>query len=731
VQALAYHSASRCLLALCEVASPPPQAPGAQSHALRLVHADSLRPVLSMALAPGHYTTCLLAAPLPCASAAAAGRGGQGAGGGAKQFVVLGSYLLLDGAAGSEAGVLGPSPSGAPVPLQQGVLSFFEVRGQGREGRLLGRPRAMVLPGGPCFPCSPPLRASPPPTPAAARRTPNPQVSCSPADDGSNATAYSLLLRGTAQLPAVPNALAVATPLPGAARSGTALPSGLPLQGFAPNWASFLALQSWPYVLLAQPSWRPLLARGQQAGDRPGPAAATQRRLLPLLRPGSSPCRQYCLRAAAMACTHSRRGRLTSCHLEVARASSPRDDARPVTTAHFVSIFASVFELHFNPKCLLRRRSSFATRRPTPRARCPRRCAWRAAWRSCTCRCQSPLPRHRRGPHEPRAGRQDATRRASRSGKRVSGAHRSLGCRHGSVLIVSSASPLTHDALPWPAADLPDVAPPREQVEAGEGREPGSSAPPGPSLYGLPLDRGLASSDDDSEDERDGGAAAGPRGAAAGIQPGGAGAALWAGASYPWEARARVSCSLDMSSQVQLFRSSPGGVSEAVVPGSATAGPRRDTRDGPQHPEAARAVRALRARAQVRASACVPLPAMPHAGHQQPCASAAAAAAAAARVHPGSHAVPSGRHLTPLTPPAARCLQARVDSSSADESDGGGSEPGSDSDGEQGPLGGPMPHAPRPLRRLMHDLARDWGKQVRAASLRIIGGTPQAARRWR
>lgn len=140
---LAYHAASRCLVALCETE--------AGDNCLRLVHSGSLQQVAAMRLAPGHYYTALLVAELPCSSSSApsssaqplsSGRGTQqqqhqhqhrqqqqelssaaGSGGGRrKEFVVLASYLLLEP---------GADPRVAHVPggghRQQGMLTFLEV----------------------------------------------------------------------------------------------------------------------------------------------------------------------------------------------------------------------------------------------------------------------------------------------------------------------------------------------------------------------------------------------------------------------------------------------------------------------------------------------------------------------------------------------------------------------------------------------------------------------------
>ncbi|KAG2501513.1 hypothetical protein HYH03_000020 [Edaphochlamys debaryana] len=191
LHSLAFHAASRCLLALCEA---PPSAPTAGAQSLRLIHADTLQQVLAMRLAPGHYHNELLVAALPCTSAAAAATSAPSDGAtashddsaaaagpsaaaaatssaaaaaspSAKEFVLLASHLLIDSASDPKFAAGGDDGGGGGDHvlgrLQQGMLSFLEV------------------------------------------------VARAPAD-GTNATQYSLVLHGTCTIPAVANALGVA-----------------------------------------------------------------------------------------------------------------------------------------------------------------------------------------------------------------------------------------------------------------------------------------------------------------------------------------------------------------------------------------------------------------------------------------------------------------------------------------------------------------------------------------
>ncbi|KAJ9512922.1 hypothetical protein QJQ45_029052 [Haematococcus lacustris] len=188
-QHLAYHSASHCLVVLSQSSC------GEQW--LRLVDVDSLQPLVALRLARQHCFSSLLVTPLPCSSsshpepsAAASSpcppppscpRPAPSAP--AKQFIVLGSSLLLPGRLPDS----GSSQAGSAPTQAHGLVSVLDI-----------------------------VRSHTPHThpaaPAAAAPPPAAQPPAQPPQGGPQA-AFQLRLMGVVPVPGVPLSLAISGPL--------------------------------------------------------------------------------------------------------------------------------------------------------------------------------------------------------------------------------------------------------------------------------------------------------------------------------------------------------------------------------------------------------------------------------------------------------------------------------------------------------------------------------------
>eukprot|EP00798_Chlamydomonas_sp_ICE-L_P021570 gene21570-28564_t len=125
----AYHAASGCFVVLTEDAD--------GVNWLRLVHEETMLPVLSAKLAVGHFYTALAVESMPCTSGQLLiTTQVQAQGGGPeaqtaqtqKQFIVLASYLLTqDNMSLDDMAEESSDPHRAGVPSCQAVLSFFEI----------------------------------------------------------------------------------------------------------------------------------------------------------------------------------------------------------------------------------------------------------------------------------------------------------------------------------------------------------------------------------------------------------------------------------------------------------------------------------------------------------------------------------------------------------------------------------------------------------------------------
>ncbi|KAJ9513186.1 hypothetical protein QJQ45_029328 [Haematococcus lacustris] len=201
-QHLAYHSASHCLVVLSQSSC------GEQW--LRLVDVDSLQPLVALRLARQHCFSSLLVTPLPCSSsshpepsAAASSpcppppscpRPAPSAP--AKQFIVLGSSLLLPGRLPDS----GSSQAGSAPTQAHGLVSVLDI-----------------------------VRSHTPHThpaaPAAAAPPPAAQPPAQPPQGGPQA-AFQLRLMGVVPVPGVPLSLAISGALNKASSSSSSNPAG-------------------------------------------------------------------------------------------------------------------------------------------------------------------------------------------------------------------------------------------------------------------------------------------------------------------------------------------------------------------------------------------------------------------------------------------------------------------------------------------------------------------------
>ncbi|KAL6758251.1 hypothetical protein V8C86DRAFT_1528735 [Haematococcus lacustris] len=200
-QHLAYHSASHCLVVLSQSSC------GEQW--LRLVDLDSLQPLVALRLARQHCFSSLLVTPLPCSSsshpepsAAASSpcpppppcpRPTPSAP--AKQFIVLGSSLLLPGQL-PDSGSSQQGPGSAPTQAH-GLVSVLDIVRSHTHHTHPAAPAA----------AAPPPAAQPPAQP--------------PPGQGGPQAAFQLRLMGVVPVPGVPLSLAISGPLNKASSSSS------------------------------------------------------------------------------------------------------------------------------------------------------------------------------------------------------------------------------------------------------------------------------------------------------------------------------------------------------------------------------------------------------------------------------------------------------------------------------------------------------------------------------